>query len=232
MLHQFLSRIQDFFAVSPREARGLFFLMVVSVVLLAIPALLSQVILAPSEEQKARERAVIDSLIRVIATERDERKMVAVSAPKEQVVSRPKVSVTSSRQIIVPFDINRADTSQLKQLKGIGSGRARIIVNYRNALGGFHSIDQYGEIFGMDSLSLGQLRQYARILSPHARIKLNETSKEQLTRHPYARKYRRSVEAILRYRDQHGGIGSKEELKKVIPVDPEFLRLMEPYLEY
>ena len=44
------------------------------------------------------------------------------------------------------LDLNRADTAELKKIPGIGSGIARLIVNYRQRLGGFYQIEQLQEI--------------------------------------------------------------------------------------
>ncbi len=52
------------------------------------------------------------------------------------------------------FDINTADTTQLAELRGIGSKLSARIVKYRDALGGFHSTEQYVEVYGLDSILL------------------------------------------------------------------------------
>ena len=44
------------------------------------------------------------------------------------------------------IDLNQADTASLKRIPGIGSGLARMIVAYRNRLGGFYSVSQLQEI--------------------------------------------------------------------------------------
>src|SRR5688572_20765017 len=55
------------------------------------------------------------------------------------------------------FDINKADTSQLMSVDGIGTKRSQRIVKYRNALGGFISMDQIPEVFGLDSVVIRKL---------------------------------------------------------------------------
>ena len=46
---------------------------------------------------------------------------------------------------IQSVDINTADTTAFISLPGIGSKLAARIVNFRDKLGGFYSIDQVGE---------------------------------------------------------------------------------------
>ncbi|TAE26847.1 MAG: helix-hairpin-helix domain-containing protein [Cytophagales bacterium] len=129
-----------------------------------------------------------------------------------------------------PFDINTADTSDLKKLKGIGSGRARQIVNYRNALGGFVSPAQFAEIFNIDSLSLSELGRYARINTAVRRIKINTVTPEELDRSPYLS--RRQAEIIIAYRQQHGAFASIESLRPIRILDAKLIEKLEPYLEF
>ena len=46
-----------------------------------------------------------------------------------------------------PFDLNQADTTQLQQIKGIGHGRAKYIVQRRNELGGYTNEAQLADVF-------------------------------------------------------------------------------------
>ncbi|MCX6268616.1 MAG: helix-hairpin-helix domain-containing protein [Bacteroidetes bacterium] len=48
-------------------------------------------------------------------------------------------------------ELNSADTFELQQLRGIGPGFARRIVNYRERLRGFYDKKQVLEVFGMDT---------------------------------------------------------------------------------
>ena len=43
-------------------------------------------------------------------------------------------------------DLNKADTSILKRIPGIGSTLARMIVVYRQRLGGFYDVSQLQEV--------------------------------------------------------------------------------------
>ncbi len=57
------------------------------------------------------------------------------------------------QQKISKFDLNQADTARLKKLRGIGEKRAMNIIKYREKLGGFASMEQIGEVWGLDSIS-------------------------------------------------------------------------------
>ena len=62
-----------------------------------------------------------------------------------------------TKNIIV--DIESADTSELMTLKGIGPTYAKRIVNYREKLGGFYSIDQVGETYGVPDSTFQKMKQ-------------------------------------------------------------------------
>ena len=132
---------------------------------------------------------------------------------------------------IIPFDINMADTTDLIKLKGIGSKLSQRIIKFRDGLGGFHATNQYEEIFGLDSLTLSQLNQYARILSPVQKIKINEVSPEQLATHSYMRN-RKLATVIVNYRAQHGPSHSADDLKKIRIMDEKTLERIKPYLSF
>ncbi len=143
---------------------------------------------------------------------------------------RPAFEKRPPKPVQQPFDINTADTSQLIALKGIGSGRARQIVKYRDALGGFANTSQFAEIFNIDSLSLSELQQYARINSPARKMSINTATPEELDRSPYLS--RRQAEIIVRYREQHGAYTSAESLKPIRILDAKLIEKLAPYLSF
>ncbi|MPR36095.1 helix-hairpin-helix domain-containing protein [Salmonirosea aquatica] len=138
---------------------------------------------------------------------------------------------TFTRPVPTAFDINTADTTQLAELRGIGSKLSARIVKFRDALGGFYSTEQYPEIFGLDSLALSELRRYARVQSPPTKIPINTATVQELNRHPYFRN-RKLNEVIVRYREQHGPFASAEAMKEIRILDEATLRKMVPYLAF
>ena len=53
------------------------------------------------------------------------------------------------KKIIEPVDINHGDSMAYLSLPGIGPAFAKRIINFRNKLGGFYSVDQVSETFGL-----------------------------------------------------------------------------------
>lgn len=134
-----------------------------------------------------------------------------------------------SQQKIAKFDLNQADTSYLKKLKGIGEKRAMNIIKYREKLGGFASIEQISEVWGLDSVSISNLKKYAYI-SPNSwkKIAINTAAVDDLKNHPYIGF--RLANTIVNYRLQHGKFKDEADFAKIKAIDETTLQKLKPYL--
>lgn len=131
---------------------------------------------------------------------------------------------------VAAFDLNRADTNDLKKLKGIASKRAMRIILEREKLGGFYSVEQVKSIWGLDSISVDELLKYGRVSNPQLRkIKINEVSLEEL-KHPYLRPYIAKI--IIAYRQQHGSFSGRKDLENIKLLDAQTLDKLLPYLSF
>jgi competence protein ComEA len=138
---------------------------------------------------------------------------------------------TFNKPAMAAFDINTADTTELIRLKGIGSKLSLRILKFRDALGGFHSTDQYAEIFGLDSLALSELYRYCKVNSAVKKISINSITVEELGKHSYF-KNKRITSTIINYRNQHGPFYTLDDLRKTRVVDDIMIRKIEPYLRF
>jgi len=132
---------------------------------------------------------------------------------------------------IQPFDINQCDTTALIRLRGIGSKLAQRILKFRDGLGGFHSTDQYREVYGLDSLALAEMKKYAKVSSGVKKVDINEATAEELARHPYLRN-RKQMQVLVNYRAQHGPFRSLEDLRNVKALDEATIQKIGPYLSF
>ena len=125
------------------------------------------------------------------------------------------------------ISLNSADTTELKKIPGVGSNIARLIVNYRERLGGFCRIEQLQEIH----LKAERLRPWFSI-APHQtrRINVNKSGMERMMRHPYINYYQAKV--IIEYRKKKGTLKSLKQLSLYEEFTPADLERIEPYICY
>jgi competence protein ComEA len=128
------------------------------------------------------------------------------------------------------FDINLADTSQLIQLKGIGSKLAQRIIKYREKLGGFVLESQLAEVFGLDSLAIQELNKRTFVAPSFVprQININKASEKQLAALPYIKFP--IAKAIVAYRYQHNDFTSIDELRSITILDETLFQKIKPYL--
>ena len=127
-------------------------------------------------------------------------------------------------------EINSADSLSIVFLKGIGPGFTKRIIKYRSMLGGFHSINQLKEVYGMtDSLFLVLSSQIK--LNPDAvtKIPINAIDFNSLRKHPYFNF--QIAQAIINYRSKRGKL-TEEDIKALGMFSDEKLSLILPYLSY
>lgn len=127
------------------------------------------------------------------------------------------------------IDINIADTTALIALPGIGSKLAARIVNFRDKLGGFYSINQVAETYGLPDSTFQKIRQYLKLETNALRkININSATVDELKAHPYIRYS--LANPIVAYRNEHGPFYKTEELKKVMAVTEDIYNKILPYL--
>jgi competence ComEA-like helix-hairpin-helix protein len=127
------------------------------------------------------------------------------------------------------IDINIADTTAFIALPGIGSKLAARIINFRDKLGGFYSIEQLGETFGLPDSTFQKIKQFLKLEnSLLKKININTATVDELKAHPYIRWS--IANPIIAYRNEHGPFSKIEDIKKVMAVTDEIYNKIAPYL--
>ena len=125
--------------------------------------------------------------------------MLQKPSPREVVIESSKGASSEF------FELNTADTNQLKTVRGIGSFYARKIIELRDQLQGYHSWDQLLEIWKMKPETIESLREAATLdRSLIQTWAINDQSIEQLADHPYISW--KQAKAIVAYRETTWGI--------------------------
>lgn len=128
-----------------------------------------------------------------------------------------------------PIDINTADTAAWRSLKGIGAFYAKRIVNFREKLGGFYSVHQVGETFGLPDSTFQSIKPFLQLNSLGIKqINLNTASVDDLKAHPYINGT--LAKAIINYRTAHGFFKSVEQLRQLDAFDEVLYIKIAPYL--
>lgn len=132
-----------------------------------------------------------------------------------------------SKAILV--EINSADTTELKKIKGIGSVFAKRIVKFRELLGGFVNQDQLLEVYGFDKEKFDQIASQITLdASLVKKININTASVDDLNRHPYIDK--KAAVAIFTKRVKSGDYVDLSEVRKVTLMHDTLFAKIEPYL--
>jgi len=128
------------------------------------------------------------------------------------------------------FDINLADTSQLRTIYGIGSVLSKRIIKYRQLLGGFASMHQLKEVYGLQDSVINKLGERTYISPDYEpeKIKVNSEKPYIMDDHPYVSKT--IANAIDAYRYQHGPFQSIDELQNITILDSPTFNKIYPYL--
>jgi competence protein ComEA len=126
------------------------------------------------------------------------------------------------------IDINTADTTALISLPGIGSKLAARIINYRVKLGGFSSVNQLAETYGVPDSTFQKIKGKLVFNGGIRQLNINTADANTLKVHPYIKW--NIANAIVQYRTQHGNYSSIADLKKIEIIDEQTFNKIAPYL--
>ena len=142
---------------------------------------------------------------------------------KDSFPMRPIVATTK-------LDLNLADTAQLIKVYGIGPKFSLRIVEYRERLGGFVSMDQLNEVYRLDTTAVGRLKKKFFVLPDYhpRQIRLNTATEKDLAAHPYI-SYKLAA-AVVAYRFQHGYFASIEDLVNLKLLTEKDFQRIKPYI--
>ncbi|TCD11184.1 hypothetical protein EZ449_06750 [Pedobacter frigidisoli] len=131
----------------------------------------------------------------------------------------------------VIVDINKADSAQLEEIKGIGGAFATRILKYRERLGGFYKKEQLMEVYGLDSIKYGEIKDQISMSSITLKtVNINTAQFNDLKTNPYL-SYKQ-INAIIQYRKQHGNYTNPGDLKKILIINQQIIDKITPYISF
>lgn len=127
----------------------------------------------------------------------------------------------AKKEKIVITDINQATKEDLIKIYGIGEAISVRILKQKETLGGFVSMEQMKDVWGLSPEVIENLNTHFKVLAlpRFKKIEINNASLKELTQFHYFR-YALAKE-IVTYRSMNGNIENIEDLTKIkgFPVD-------------
>lgn len=146
-------------------------------------------------------------------------------------ITKPNFSApASAKRFIESLEINSADSTALESLPGIGAKLSQRIINFRQKLGGFYSVDQVAETFGLADSVFQIIKPRLQISGELRKVNINTATIDELKVHPYVRYH--LANAIVQYRTQHGNFTSAADLRNIMIMDEKQLQKLAPYLQF
>ena len=238
----FHEHLSVFLSFSKKERRGIYLLLVISMLLWIFPVFFSG-------------ETIPDDILSITPLEISEAKQVLTkrndsaktnwnlnhSVYKNRSVGSPHaVDDTLTKHIYKkrfftdrtkqPIDVNNADSIALVKLPGIGEKLSSRIIKYRDRLGGFINLSQLSEVYGLSDSTIRIITPLLFISEQFQPKKINVNSAEykDLRRHPYIT--HAFAKSLLAYRKAHGIFQSLEDLKGILSLEHHEINKVSSYL--
>jgi len=210
---------RDWFGYSRRERRSTFILLITIFIITGIRYFFPIHEISITELPVSQEWLLSDSSEVYMAAY----KTAASGSGQEQTRRAP----ARPRQL----DLNTCDSASLEALPGIGPILAARIIRFRKLIGGYASIGQLREVYGLPEETFVLISGRVTTDSLDViKIRINSAGYGDLIRHPYFKK--NEVPAILKYRELSGRIVGVNELVSNGVISAETARKLTPYLGF
>lgn len=126
--------------------------------------------------------------------------------------------------------INSADSAAWEALPGIGPTLAARLIRFREKLGGFYSVSQVAETYGLPDSTFKKIQPSLRLDSGSLKkLNINQMDEKSLAQHPYIRY--KLARLIVQYRSVHGPFIGPEDLYNIPLVNDSIYRKLEKYID-
>ncbi len=113
-------------------------------------------------------------------------KSVAETSFERQKTTPKALEKPAMKEVGTKLDLNSADSSSLASLNGIGPGYAKRILKYRSLLGGFITVEQLKEVYGVSEELYEKVRTGIYVVPGNIKkINLNKDDFKVVNKHPY-----------------------------------------------
>lgn len=156
-------------------------------------------------------------------------------APQEEIAtakvfeSKNNFPKEENKSVNVTIDINNSSAEDWQKLQGIGPSFSKRIIKFRDQLGGFHTIEQVRETYGLPDSTFQKIKNQLQPSDILARINLNQATEGELKSHPYISW--NQAKLIISYRKMHGDYKNVNKLLQIGALEKEWLEKLKCYLE-
>lgn len=167
----------------------------------------------------------------------DFKKMYCIS-PEEYIILEPYIVIQPmsnnkvNQKLITNnliIELNSADTTELKKIKGIGSVYSKRIIKYRELLGGYYNKEQLLEVYGLSKELYNNIEKSITIdTTKIKRININTATFKELNKNPYI-KYE-GTKNIVNFRNKNGRYKDVNLILKNNLLSKEKFDKLKPYL--
>lgn len=158
------------------------------------------------------------------------RPYIQIRINNHKVNREPEKTFKREKEIIPVIKLNDGDSATFTKLPGIGPVLAGRIIRYRDFLGGYLSIEQLKEVYGIQESTFENIKKYLRNDSINIeKLSINSKRAADLAKHPYI-SYE-TAWTIIRYREQHGDFKDLGELTKIHTLSDSLINRISPYLK-
>tara|TARA_Y100000589_G_scaffold328039_1_gene371267 strand:+ start:100162 stop:100914 length:753 start_codon:yes stop_codon:yes gene_type:complete len=236
--------LKQFFSFSKIERYGFYAVLFLIFISIAVKAYLPEFYKSETTLNYNEEIAQFEKQIKQLEQTNNNQKTAqekqVSSISKTQTEKRnftnPKKSIqnttnyTKSTKNSIKININTADTTEWKKLYGIGKVLSKRIVAFREKLGGFYSVEQLKEVYGLKPETYEQIKPHLYFDENFTikKLDINNLEAKKLAAHPYIDWDLANL--IVAYRKQHNGFKTVYELNRTGLVNEKLYRKLVPYL--
>jgi competence protein ComEA len=154
---------------------------------------------------------------------------VNIESMNDAQVKKPSTYLLPKKNI-ASIEMNMADSAAWESLAGIGPVLASRIVAYRNKLGGFVSVQQLKEVWGLPDSVYQTLTSKLKVKADGVVKKdINISTWQELKAHPYIGY--KLANTIVRYRNQHGNFKTLNDIQQILELDESSFQWLQYYFK-
>ena len=138
----------------------------------------------------------------------------------------------AKKEKIVIIDINKASQEDLIKIYGIGEAISLRILKFKESLGGFVSMEQMKDVWGLSPEVIENLNTHFKVLTPPnvKKVDINNASIKELSQFPYFNY--QLAKQIVTFRSMNGDFKNVDDLTKIKGLSIDKANIIALYLGF